>query len=372
VSYAVADAMINHGDSAAAGLAMAAAIAECNVRDQDAAAQLASQAAERALESGDRESRTSLSALQQVVGHLATVPGDRRLLLASAGFPTNEGDASQMRTIDVAIKSRIIISALDGRGLYGAEQFGDASERGGQASLMQQKVKQNSQFDIGVEGVLAQLSGETGGTFFRSSNDLDLGFQRIGGAPEFIYMLGFSPANAKPDGKLHSLKVTVNSKEKYAINARRAYFSAPQNPATEDAGNREVQDALYTSVESRDLPVEVRIQTVKGDGPKAHITVAAHIDLNQMPFKLTDDEKHNQMLFATVIFDRNGKYIDGNSRTISIRWKDDENADQAARSAAKAYEGNFDVSPGDYVVRFVARDSEVQQLFAQTTPVVVQ
>jgi hypothetical protein len=237
---------------------------------------------------------------------------------------------------------------------------------------MQQKVKQNSQFDIGVEGVLAQLSGETGGTFFRSSNDLDLGFQRIGGAPEFIYMLGFSPANAKPDGKLHSLKVTVNSKEKYAINARRAYFSAPQNPATEDAGNREVQDALYTSVESRDLPVEVRIQTVKGDGPKAHITVAAHIDLNQMPFKLTDDEKHNQMLFATVIFDRNGKYIDGNSRTISIRWKDDENADQAARSAAKAYEGNFDVSPGDYVVRFVARDSEVQQLFAQTTPVVVQ
>ena len=71
------------------------------------------------------------------------------------------------------------------------------------------------------------------------------------------------------------------------------------------------------------------------------------------------------------MFDRNGKYIDGNSRTIAVRWKDDENADQAARSAAKAYEGNFILAPGDYVVRFVARDSEVQQLFAQTTPVVV-
>jgi hypothetical protein len=117
--------------------------------------------------------------------------------------------------------------------------------------------------------------------------------------------------------------------------------------------------------------VEVRIQTVRGDGAKAKLTIAAHIDLNQMPAKTIDNEKHNQLLFATVIFDRNGKYIDGNSRSISVRWKDDENADQEARSAAKAYESNFILESGDYVVRFVARDAELQHLFAQTTPVVV-
>src|SRR5580693_7209347 len=131
----------------------------------------------------------------------------------------------QVHIIDVAVRSRIIISALDARGLYSADLLGDSTERGGMASLQQQKVKQNAQFDVAVEGVLAQLSGETGGTFYRSSNDLDLGFQRIGGAPEFVYMLGFSPANAKPDGKLHTLKVTVNSREKYSVSARRAYFS---------------------------------------------------------------------------------------------------------------------------------------------------
>ena len=333
---------------------------------------MAQQAAQRVLEAGDRESRVSLNALQDVVAHLATTPGDRNLLLASSGFLTNEGNAMQVRIIDVAIRSRIIISALDARGLYGADLLGDTTERGGQPGLQQQKVKQNAQFDVSVEGVMAQLSQETGGSFYRSSNDLDLGFQRIGGAPEFVYILGFSPANAKPDGKLHTLKVAVNSKEKYSVSARRAYFAAPQNPTSEDAGNREVQDALYTSVESRDLPMEVRIQTVKGDGAKARLTVAAHIDLNQMPFKIADNEKHNQMLFAAVVFDRNGKYVDGNSRSIAIRWKDDDDADQASRSAAKAYEGNFILGPGDYVVRFVARDIEMQQLFAQTTPVVVQ
>jgi hypothetical protein len=249
--------------------------------------------------------------------------------------------------------------------------LGDATQRGGMASLQHQKVKQNAQFDVAVEGVLAQLSGETGGAFYRSSNDLDLGFQRIGGTPEFIYMLGFSPSNAKPDGKLHNLKVAVNSKEKYTITARRTYLAAPQNPATEDAGNREVQLALYTSIESRDLPMEVRIQTVKGDGPKARLTVAVHIDLNQMPFKMANNEKHNQLLIAAVVFDRNGKYIDGNSRTIAIRWKTDDPADQSAQPAAKAFESNFLLGPGDYVVRLVARDSETQRLYAGTTPVVI-
>jgi len=370
ISLAQADAMINQGDTAAAQLATNDAVTQCSVRDLNAAAQMAQQAAQRVLEAGDRESRVSLNALQDAIAHLATTPGERNLLLASSGFLTNEGNATQVRIIDVAIRSRIIISALDARGLYGADLLGDTTERGGQPGLQQQKAKQNAQFDVSVEGVMAQLSQETGGSFYRSSNDLDLGFQRIGGAPEFIYMLGFSPANAKPDGKLHTLKVTVNSREKYSVSARRAYFSAPQNPAGEDAGNREVQEALYTSVESRDLPLEVRIQTVS-DGAKARLTVAAHIDLNQMPGKMADNEKRNQLLFAAVVFDRNGKYIDGNSRTIAIRWKDDESADQAARSAAKAYEGNFILSPGDYIVRFVARDSEVQQLFAQTTPVVV-
>jgi hypothetical protein len=87
---------------------------------------------------------------------------------------------------------------------------------------------------------------------------------------------------------------------------------------------------------------------------------------------MADSEKHNQLLFAAVVFDHNGKYIDGNSRSIAIRWKDDDTADQAARSAAKAYESYFLLGPGEYVVRLVARDSERQQLYSETTPVVIQ
>ena len=197
VTYQQANAIINQGDTAASALAMSDAITQCHVRDQNAAAEMAQEAAQRALEAGDRESRVSLGALQQAVAHLATTPGERNLLLASAGFLTTEGNATQERIIDVAVRSHITISALDARGLYGADLIGDATERGSNPALAQQKVKQKAEFDVAVEGVLAELSAETGGTFYRSSNDLDMGFQRIGGAPEFVYMLGFSPTNAK-------------------------------------------------------------------------------------------------------------------------------------------------------------------------------
>lgn len=93
--------------------------------------------------------------------------------------------------------------------------------------------------------------------------------------------------------------------------------------------------------------------------------------MNQMPFRVADSEKQNQLLFAAVVFDHNGKYIDGNSRSIAIRWKDDDTADQAARSTAKAFETNFLLGPGEYVVRSVARDSERQQLYAESMLVVI-
>ena len=60
-------------------------------------------------------------------------------------------------------------------------------------------------------------------------------------------MLGFSPVNAKPDGKLHALKVAVNCKEKYTVaGAAALILRLPQNPTTEDAGEyHELREKLY-------------------------------------------------------------------------------------------------------------------------------
>src|ERR1019366_243195 len=48
------------------------------------------------------------------------------------------------------------------------------------------------------------------GAFFHNSNDFDDGFRQTAQAPEVSYVLSFSPADVKMDGKFHALKVTVD------------------------------------------------------------------------------------------------------------------------------------------------------------------
>ncbi len=71
-----------------------------------------------------------------------------------------------------------------------------------QMSIVKSQLMRAS--DLANSDILAELADGTGGTFFQNSNDLDAGFKRIAAAPEYIYMLGFSPQNLKTDGSFHS------------------------------------------------------------------------------------------------------------------------------------------------------------------------
>jgi VWFA-related protein len=71
--------------------------------------------------------------------------------------------------------------------------------------------------------VMANLAYSTGGTFFHNNNDMDEGFRRTADAPEYIYVLGFSPP--KLDGRFHKLKVKLNNGAKLTVQAREGYYA---------------------------------------------------------------------------------------------------------------------------------------------------
>jgi VWFA-related protein len=77
--------------------------------------------------------------------------------------------------------------------------------------------------------VMAELAYGTGGTFFHNNNDVNEGFRRTADAPEYMYVLGFSPQ--KLDGKFHKLKVTLSAEGKsvagkLTVQARQGYYAA--------------------------------------------------------------------------------------------------------------------------------------------------
>jgi hypothetical protein len=52
---------------------------------------------------------------------------------------------------------------------------------------------------------------------------MDEGFKRTADAPEFVYVLGFSPQ--KLDGKFHKLRVMIKGSTKLTVQAREGYYA---------------------------------------------------------------------------------------------------------------------------------------------------
>ncbi len=195
--------------------------------DRNIADKLVRSAAAQSLAIGERDVYVALATLREFVRKMATLPGQRTLILISPGFLTLTPAAmtEKSQIFDLAAQSSVTISALDARGLYTTEL--DASERGASSSLdLAQGLHSQYHRDTMSlsEDVMAELADGTGGTYFHNSNDLEGGFKSLASAPDYVYLLEFSLEKVKPDGTYHRLKVKVD-KDGVNSQARRGYFA---------------------------------------------------------------------------------------------------------------------------------------------------
>jgi VWFA-related protein len=231
VDYYQADLIQNKHNAQAFDAAVDDALTCGHFDMRPLAEQMARAAANRALNIGDQDIRVTLGFIRDVVRRMASLPGQRTLILISPGFLTvvPEAMTDKSRILDLAAHSNVTISALDARGLYTTTL--DASEQGPRtaSALMNADEFQRHSDSMSLnEDVMAELADGTGGTFFHNNNDLDAGLQKLAAAPEYVYLLELSLENVKPDGTWHRLKVKVNQ-DGLKLQARRGYFApAPQ------------------------------------------------------------------------------------------------------------------------------------------------
>jgi VWFA-related protein len=345
VSYYDADLILNHGDRAALEAAIGEAASVCGVKDPRAAERLARNAAQRRLESGDLERTTVLSSLAEAIKRMAAVPGQRALVFVSPGFLLTDGDEEQARIIESAVRQKIIVNTLDSRGLY---------------------VEAENNGALQQSNVMLELAGATGGTFFRNSNALDVGFKRLAEAPEYVYLLGFSPADVKADGKFHHLKVELANNSKLTVTARRGYYAEGGQPDSTKVARAKVTAAVFSPATIHDLSVQLRTQFVRGDQPVARFTVSPTIDLSLLPGRLEQGKSYNELNIVTAVFDNNGKYLTGSDKTFKLNWTP---RDDGTLPAGDLPHTNFLLRSGDYAVRVVVCEAMSSRMSAETIPV---
>ncbi|MGA9937810.1 MAG: VWA domain-containing protein [Candidatus Acidiferrales bacterium] len=326
---------------------------------------LAEATALRMEEMGDEETAYALRRLKEVVERMSVLPGQRSIVLISPGFiyPNREVEFSEL--VDRAIRENVFINTLDARGLY-TPDLGDIS----QATKDPDPVTAGYRTRLHVEGqasqveVLMDLASDTGGLTFHDNNDLGAGLREIVSAPETYYLLAFVPLNMKYDGRFHSVRVQLAEKNKYTIQARKGFYAPKHGETPQEVAARDIQDALFSQEEQHGLPVALQTQFYKTGAADAKLAVLAHLDLAHMRFEKTGGRNDNDLTVVAAIFDRNGNFVAGTQKVIEMKLRDETLAKLSQTGVT--VRTNFDVKPGDYVVRLVVRDANAAQLGAES------
>ncbi len=166
----------------------------------------------------------------------------------------------------------------------------------------------------------------------------------------------------KPDGAFHRLKVNVVNQKGLVIRARRGYYALkPTNNPEEDA-KADIHDAIFSRDELHDIPIDLQTQFFKTGEVDAKLTVVAKVDPRRLRFKKIEGRNNDELAIVSVLFDRNGNYLMGTSKTITMKLRDETLARLNSGITVKT---SFDVKSGAYVVRLVVRDSEGHAIAAQ-------
>lgn len=134
--------------------------------------------------------------IKELVIQMQSLPGLRGIVIVSPGLGL--GDSTrQEELLEAVSRSRVIVSGVG---------VNRRPEPDGNLPASQDAV--------------GELCASTGGVLIWNGNDLRGAFQKLK-LPEAVYFVSFE--NAKSDGTLHRLKITVKDPRKLTVQARKSY-----------------------------------------------------------------------------------------------------------------------------------------------------
>jgi VWFA-related protein len=331
---------------------------------------LASRTAAGIVAAADEETEAAFRRIREVVRRVSILPGQRDVVLISPGFiyPGHEVELAQI--IDNAIHADVVLNTLDARGLYAADIGPDISQTpSAHASPISRGILDSyrASGEALQNNVLVELADSTGGLSFKDNNDFNTGFRKMAAAPEVYYLLAYSPRNLKTDGHYHNLKVTLAVKQNATVEARHGFYAPSRVESSAQAARREIDDALFSNDEERNLPIsmQTRIEKTAAGGKKIDIT--ADLDIAHLRFQKANGVNQEGLTLVAALFDANGNYVEGTQKVLTLNLKDATLADLSKTGATS--EMDLDVKPGVYFLRLVVRDTNDAHISAENATV---
>ena len=320
------------------------------------------------------QAQYSLQALKDVVNHISDMPGQRSVVFLSPGFLTDELGSQISAIADRALHSQVVVGSIDSKGL--ATMLQEADIRTGYTTVDSHLIAVRRDLANSREqsalSVLEEMADDTGGRFIHNDNDLEAGIRAASTLSEISYVLAFAPSNLKPDGRFHSIKVTLREKRKgIALQARRGYFAPLAGAKPPDELAEAIRSAVLSREDLRELSLDITTEISRGTGEnagKAELGIMARVEVGRVHFRKDGDHNLNTLTFVSSVFDHDGLWVGGQQKKLPLDLPDDK-LQQLMNSPGVLMRSAFHLAPGTYSIREVVMDSEERRIGAVTRSV---
>jgi VWFA-related protein len=238
------------------------------------------------------------------------------------------------RMLEEFRRADCVIQAID---IGGLRAEGDASE-----------LNRSS----GQEG-LFYLANETGGELFKDANNFREQLEKVLNRSTVTYLLAFQRGDLKADGAFHTLK--VKSRVGAVRLSYRTGYYAPRPYKELDPLEKSLlaADGIASATPHSDLDVDMLAAPFRSTPTQAYVPVVIEVGGPSLLAGGKGD-KLSLELYAYVS-DRQGKMTDFFTRRFGL---DISKGREALAASGIKYYGHLDLTPGDYEVRVLVRDSD--------------
>lgn len=315
-----------------------------------------------------------LAAIEDAARKLGQYPEKKALIYISSGIQKNgvDNQSQLLATVNTAVRANVAFYPIDARGLSALVPGGDATQAGAVGNNLysgagQRALKEN--FNNQQE-TLATLALDTGGKALLDSNDLTEGMRQVQKDFTSYYVLSYVSTNIAMDGRYRRVQVKLAAKDaalRAKLDYRQGYYG-PTTFARMHGADKEAQlsQALLSDNPVTDLPIAVEIDYFRLQKGKYFAPITVKIPGSALAFHSKGAKQATELDFIAEVFDLRNRPAATVRDTIPLKV-DVKTAGQVVRKSIQ-YDTGVTLTPGNYKLRFVARENGEGKIGTFETP----
>jgi VWFA-related protein len=307
-----------------------------------------------------------LAALQTAVQMLGHVNEKKSLIYFASGLALNgiDNQAQMHATTDAAIRSGVVLWTIDARGLVASAPIGDASQAssGGQAMYSGVAVANFEQSFSRSQESLYTLATDTGGKAFLDNNDLARGIVQAQQSISDYYILSYYTTNPDLNGKFRRIHIDLANNQEAKLDYRSGYYAGKEFKKFNDVDReRQLEEALMLEDPVTELTVAMEIDYFQLNRAEYFTPIVVKIPGRELALAKRKGANFTHIDFIGEIKDLAGGETVTNMRdSVNIKLSDATAAELAHRPIE--YDTGYTLLPGDYSIKFLARDDETGRI----------